>query len=688
MASVSDNLAPPAVEMARRWLKREREDNATRDQNIKRLNNAYASRLFDLDADSDNVTLTRTMKDSTATNGQGSNPRYSEVPVPMVRSITEDWKSVMAITPNHMCPPASPGEDASEREADRREQIVGGVYYDSCLDIRVQEGSHYRTLHGAELLHCLPDPDDHRVRIDTRSPYRCYARLLNRRRELMYMAWDWEEVTEYVLSMWPAVERTLGEEDGVFRKGGQTRFPDKLLMSEWYDRTNRVVFASDKWVEDMPWAEHNWGFVPGFIIPNIVGVGLWGESDVQHAVHLSQLYSELLSMMQDGIFQSIYDVPIIFDDNQVGKIEVGPHEALQMSSKARTGSLRQNVKMPEGNLILDILERVARIGSGWPKVQSSEMDSPVISGKAFVAAQGPVAARAAIKHVVYALGLERVTSYALKLYEKHFPDEEIKLMSLDGRVRTAAVASRSAMGTPLTFVPSRDIAGNHTVIINFPPGGSDQYRHTIEQLQLKEAGIISAETVRQQRPGIDPRAERLRIERETRETANLQAEGATIMARAQLAVQQEAMVAAAQAQMQAQGGMAPGQPQPGQQPQQSQQPQQGQGPVPALQRERREPERTGRVQAAQQGGGNWGRISRAEVRQEIAGARPIRGRVFLMGALARLGWTTGMVELGLTDLNDKAVINQKTVYGRQGRIVYQEVPLDSVQNEAMLNITP
>lgn len=688
MVSVLDNVVPPAVESARRWLKRERSEHLQRDVQIRRLNNAYDSKLYDLDNSGNDTVMTRTMKDSIGEVGQGSNPRYSEIPVPMVRAITEDWKSLMAVSPNHACPPVSPGEDQSEREADRREQIVSGIFWDSAMDFRIQEGAHYRSLHGAELCYCLPDPTDKRVRIESRSPYRTYARLINNRRELMYMGWDWEEVTEYVLEMYPTVEKYLDETNGVTRKGGRTTYPDKIVMTEWYDRNNRVVLVGDKWVDDMPYVNHKWGFVPGQVIPNIVGVGLWGQSDALYAVHLSQLYSEMLSMVQDGLFQNIYDIPIIFDDQPVGKVQVGPHEALQMSSKAHTGSLRGDVKMAEGSLILDILERVARIGSGWPKTQSSEMDTAVISGKAFVAAQGPVAARAALKHVIHAMCLERVTGYALKLYEHHFPNDEIKLMAVAGPSRTSVVAERSAMGNPVAFVPSRDIAGNYTVFVNFPPGGSDQYRSTIEQLQLVEAGIISAETVRQNRPGIDPKAERMRIERETQEKAQLQADAATVMARASMNLQMEQAMAMAQAQAGAAGAAG----QPGQPPAQAP-PGQGapapQGAAPAPTTGQEPPARAQAVQGAQQGQqGEWQRVTRAEVRAEMALVKPIRGRVFLMGAIARLGWSTGVIEVGLTDMVDKATLAQKTSFGRQGRLIFQKIDEDSPPNARLIDVTP
>jgi len=682
MVSALDKTVPPAVATARRWLERDRAENQVRDQQIRRLNNAYDAALYNLDAGSGETVMTRTLTDSTATAGQGSTPRFSEVPVPMVRAIVEDWKSIMAITPNYLCPPTSPGEEASERAADLREKIVSGIYWDSSLDMRIQEGAHYRSLHGAELLHCLPSPEDHRVRIDTRSSYRSYARLLNAQRDLMYMAWDWEELTDYVLEMWPQIEALLGPEDGVKKKGAKTSYPERITMTEWYDRTNRIVMVHDKWVDGMPWAEHKWGFVPGQVVPNIPGVGLWSQPDVVPAVHLSQLYAELLSMGVDGIFQTIYDVPILFDDNRVEKITVGTHEALQMSKDAHTGSLRSNVKIPETHLLLEVLERVARLGSGWPKTQSSEMDSPIISGKAFVAAQGPVAARAAIKLVTSAVCLEKVTGYAMRLYEHHFPNETISLMTVPSGVRTSVVADRNAVGGPFTFVPKRDINRNYLVRVNFPPGGADQYRATIEQLQLLEQGVISVETMRQNRPGIDPKAEEMRVDREHRKKATQAAEDQALMMQTQLALQAQAQAAMAPAA----GPPAPageGVVQGGQQGPPGQQPGPVMGMAPA-----EAPARAAAGAGAMENQGRWERVTRQEVRIEVAAVKPIRGRVFLTGAIARMGFTTGLIEMRLTDMLDKATLTQKTSFGREGRLLIEEAPPNLERNEAVIEITP
>ncbi len=63
---------------------------------------------------------------------------------------------------------------------------------------------------------------------------------------------------------------------------------------------------------------------------------------------------------------------------------------------------------------------------------SSELDSSIISGKAFTAAQGPVAARAALKAHRHGEYMQRVNSFALMLYDKLYPNEEIEILRVTG----------------------------------------------------------------------------------------------------------------------------------------------------------------------------------------------------------------------------------------------------------------
>jgi hypothetical protein len=520
-------------------------------------------------------------------------------------------------------------------------------------------------------MYSLPYWDVGRVFMDVRSPYRTYVRHANLRGDLMYMAWEYEEETETLLEEHPQAEEIIARMANASHDGRNVR-PRSVTVSEWYDTDCRLKLINGEWTEGLPYVEHKWGFVPGRVVPNITGVGIWGASEAQQMVHLAQLYSELLSMMQDGMFRSLYDPIVIFDDIPIKKIDVGQNQAIQLSSKAHTGTLRQGVKMPEATENLGVLERLMRLATNWPLVMSSEMNSDIVSGKAFVAAQGPVAARAATKQILNAKGIEATTSFALKLYEKCFPRKEVNLLAVPDLARISSIPNAGRMASEfVSFVPKRDINGRYTVICTYPPAGTDRYRQTVEHLQMVEAELLSKETVRQFNPAIDSVAEKSRIEQEFMDRARRQAEASGIMFRAQAQAQMEVMMQQQQAAMMAQMG--------------------AQGPAPAGPAGPPAPEEGGSplgIVAEGRGGPMMGagggagtpppevggrRATLNQVQAEFLRANPIRGRVFLMGAIVVNGFVDGQIEVGLTDMIDKGTLVSQTVYGQQNRLLFHKV---------------
>ena len=92
------------------------------------------------------------------------------------------------------------------------------------------------------------------------------------------------------------------------------------------------------------------------------------------------------------------------------------------------------------------------------------------------------------------------------------------------------------------------------------------------------------------------------------------------------------------------------------------------------------------VSGALENQGKFDRVSKQEVLADLARVEPIRGRVFLTGAIARMGWTTGLINVGLTDMIDKATITQKSRYGREGRLIIEQVGEETRPNQAIVEV--
>lgn len=679
--SIGESTRPRSVETAVRRLADDRPMDAVRDADIAKLAAAYDGYLFDLEGGSRQALITPDLKDSFAGDDPSGAFRYSQVVASFVRPMTEDWKSILGIMPEVGVTPLD-SSPSSQQQADFLENIHRGIWTDSDLHTNLLHGAHWLSLFGSEILRAVPDPKDKRVRINVESPYRAHARPAKNGRDLLYVAFEWDEQTVELLDEYPDLAELLPHE----KRGGKLFYDEQTVVTEYMDAETRLflVGESDIWIEDMPYLDHNWGIVPAVVVPNMVGTGsIWGRPDAQMVVHLSQVVSEVLSLGLDALYEHVHDKVLVFDDNEVRQIEGGPREWLQFSSNAQVKMLHSQSNVPEISAVMGILERMARLSSGWPEVLSSEIDSSIPTGKAIVALQGPVAARAAIKHTVLARKLARVSSMALWLYERLFPRQEVRLPMIPGSVSTNVMPTAARNGSQLvTFQPKKDIAGRYDCVLSYPPAGMDDYKRTVQLLQWAEAEVISLEYVQEQISGVNKEIEVARLDRQYQRKAEREVAVQTMLKQAEMQAQMQMMGAAGMAPPAAGGGGAPPQaPQPSGGPAAGATPAAG-APTAQPAAQPMGPAQTSPAPAGQ--AGNAGeRVQFQEVRQAILGVSPIRGEVWLMGRIVSLGWTDGPINVGVTNRQDKGTIISQTVYGQQKRYEFivlrpGEAPKDAV----------
>jgi hypothetical protein len=657
---MSADPKPEAVERAQRSLAKTKPDDKARDYEYEKLSAAYDGFLFDLDQgsmkDRDSI-ISRTLKDDT---GREHAPMFHEIPANLIRPLTEDWKSVIGVQPSVYCPPTRPGDQEANMRANKREKIIEAIDSESAMDIHFLEGAHYQTLYGCQIHQCIPDPDKKSIIKRVSSPYHAHARLSLDGINLHYLAFDYEEDTDLLVEEFPGLSRHVKKEDG--------RFPDTMTVTEWNDRNYRMFLVNGEYVDDLPLVHHGWGFVPAVIIPNIVGTGsIWSRSDAQQAIYLAQVISEEISMAHDALFQHVHDQVIIKADKPVNQFSSGPYEYLQIEKEADFKLLHAGLQLPDISASLSTLERILRLQGGWPEVMSSELDSSVISGKAFTAAQGPVAARAAIKHIVMAAYMQRINSFALQLYDMLFPYEEIEILRVTGGVATSVFPKAGRSGSEfISFIPSQDIAGRYENLLTFSPGGTDRYRQAIEWLQYAEAGVISINFIRENTQGIDPQAMEAEVAREFMEKAERQ-----------VRAQQMAMGAQMQAQMQMASAQAPAQ--------QGAAPE-GQPTAPEMNVGPMSPQVEPNQPAPAVPGARPGRVTLREATQIFKAVRNVRGQVVLAGAIVSTGWTDGPIEVYVEDPQDKGTLIRGTPYGKTGKLLFHNFPVP--QDENVVDVTP
>ena len=688
---------PEPVRKARRWLAKERPDDEVRDIEIEKLAAAYDGFIWSLaQGVYGKKQLNPTLQDLDS-NNDDDQFRYAEVSINLVKPMVEDWKSVMGILPSIKCAPAKPGDTVSQRRADKREKIIGGVWTDSNMTEQFLDGAHYRTLFGSEVVYLMPEPDLERVRMRVASPYRCHAKRMPYSPELHHLAFDIDYDTEELVEDYPECLPIIEKKGRMV--GGRMVYPEEVVVTQWMDRQCRFFLVEDEWIEGLPYVMHGLGYVPGTVIPNVAGINnVWGRSDAHQLVHLSQLISELISMSYDATFQRVYDELVFFADKPITDISAGAFEALQVHQKdAKVELMHAGLQLPEIQTNLSNLERFGRLVAGWPLVQSSELDSSYVSGKAFAAAQGPVAARAALKHMITAVHYQRINSMALMLYEKYFPDREINLQVIDGGMHTSSLPVKAA--EPVVFVPRQDIAGDYGNQLVFLPAGMDRYRQTIEMLQLKEARVLSGEFIRQNMPGVDADAIVAQIRRETMEEAENAANAQGLIMQKQMELQAQMLQQQMQAAAVAGGPTPEGSPGGGQAPAAG--PSGGaapRGPAPAGNAGGGGPQPVSGAGGGTptpapsnrqaQPGVPRNRVTLAEAKRVFRSLRKIRGEIYLGGSLVSVGYTDGPIDVWLTDPNDGAAVISQTPYGAERRLNIHSARNGRLPDEPLVNVTP
>jgi hypothetical protein len=691
---LSQGSVPPAVESARRWMQRDNPTVSQRDREIERLSTAYEGRLFNLEDSTRPGELSATLKDTRKKQAaqDDAGHRATEIEVNLVRPLIEDWKSVVGIIPTVGIPSRNPGDPEAQRSADLRERIIGATWTASNMVMRFLEGAHAQLLFGSQIPYVVPDPDLDVVEIRVKTPYRAYARAQTDGVALHYLGFQTDEDSELLFDLYPNLHKVIKGE----KRGDITVYPDEFTVTEWMDKDHRFFLVDGQWIEDLPYVEHKWGFVPGVVIPNVVGTGnIWSHPEVTQVIGIAQIMSETISMAHDGLFQQVYDTPVLFDDRPVTQLTSGPYEALQLSSDAKIQMLHGGQSSPEVSQALATLERYFRLVGGWPSVLSSELDSSIVTGKAFVAAQGPVSARAAVKHLVMAACYQRINSFALAIWEKVFRNQKMELFRVDGSVPLSMFpnAGRNASEF-VTFQPKKDIAGQYENTLSFNAAGTDQYRHIISLLQLKEAEVLSTEYVRQSIPGVDSKEETARIEAEFQR--KIQRELGAQQAAMQAQAQQQMQMMAAQQQMAGAGqqqAQAPGQPGGAPPPPQEQaaQPPAALRAIPGGRGEQQAPQQAPQSPSRSTPTGN--RITLQQARDQFTRVKPVRGRIFLGGAIVEQGYSEGPIDVFLTEANDWSAILSQTRLGAQKRLVRHvmrktEDGTPDMPNEQVIEVTP
>ena len=131
----------------------------------------------------------------------------------------------------------------------------------------------------------------------------------------------------------------------------------------------------------------------------------------------------------------------------------------------------------------DVLDRDMQVGGMSPGSRSGSIDASVITGRGVQALGEGYSQQVAMLQIRLAWVLKQAIGTCFEMDEKFWPNDEKEIIY------------RSSDSAALKYIPSRDIAGDHTVDVEY--GfllGLDANRALVYILQAQAAGLISVDT--------------------------------------------------------------------------------------------------------------------------------------------------------------------------------------------------
>lgn len=152
---------------------------------------------------------------------------------------------------------------------------------------------------------------------------------------------------------------------------------------------------------------------------------------------------------------------------------------------------RVGVELPQGPLIeAQQLQNEMRIGARYPEGRSGEIDASVVTGRGVQALMGGFDSQVKVAQSVLGDALSKSLMLAFEMDEKFWPNKKASIRG----VANGAHFEES-------YVPSKDIAGSHTVDVTYGfAAGMDPNRALVFLLQLRGDKLVPRDFVQRQLP--------------------------------------------------------------------------------------------------------------------------------------------------------------------------------------------
>jgi hypothetical protein len=396
----------------------------------------------------------------------------------MVNSIAQHAAAALSPLPTITCSSPTMTSDAARARADRRTKIANHYYKNSNVQMQRQTACDQFFTYGLMVASIEPDWDDQLPAVIYEDSIGFYPVWDRRGRTVTVV----REFTRRVVEMeaeYPHLASTLHKSIiGVTGSGAQAT----VRVIKYDDKNRIVMYAPDLGglvFTDMPNPLGKCTYVCTKK-PNLDAEQQGTFDDliwVQIARHFMQMLA--IEAAADAV-----EAPIVVPSD-VGNVPVGPGAIIRTDNPGGVGRVRLDVPAQVWASI-DHLKQEMQYGAIAPEALGGSIDASVVTGRGVQELMAGYSQQIAMCQETISRHDEQVLALCLEMDEKFWPDST---KSIRGRMSGATYQ--------LTYVPSKDIAGDYTVdAVYGGVKGLDPNRGLVWLLQTLGGDIVSKDYVR------------------------------------------------------------------------------------------------------------------------------------------------------------------------------------------------
>lgn len=399
----------------------------------------------------------------------------------MIDVVARDFSEQAGVLPTITATGDSALDDSQRTRADKRTKIANFYIASSNLGIRNVAGADMYGTFGFMVYRVEPNFAEKRPQIVVENSQGCYYDV-DRFGDVKAFAQRFFRKAGDLAAMFPEYQEILLGKTYLYN-GGQDQM---LEVVRWFDNNETVMFVADRNGLILKKVPNRIGKIPVAIAARPTFDGeIRGQFDDVLPVYAAK--ARLAVLMMQAVQKSV-EAPLALPQD-VTRLPVGPDSVIRSNSPEKIRRVPLDVPQyafAENNILSDEL----KLGTRFPEARAGQVDGSIVTGQGVKALMAGFDSQVKTAQSVIGEAMGRAISLAFLTDEVYFGDIDREVSSI-------------ANGVPykLKYKPSRDIAGNHGVTVEYGlMAGLDPNRALVFALQGRGDKLFSRSYVRRNLP--------------------------------------------------------------------------------------------------------------------------------------------------------------------------------------------